>query len=143
VTVVLDTNVLISAFVFPGGAPEAVYRLVLEGRVRLVSSYALLAELGRVLQYTFGWEPDLVEEAVAQVVRIGRIVTPAEPVSIVGADPADNRVLEVAAAAEADVIVSDDHHLLDLGSWRGISILAPADFLAGRGGHGDHRSARG
>jgi pimeloyl-ACP methyl ester carboxylesterase len=49
VRVVLDTNVLISAFVFPGSAPGQVYRRVLEGRVILVTSRPLLSELGRVL----------------------------------------------------------------------------------------------
>ena len=47
--VVADTNVLVSALIFPGGAPEAVYRLALEGGIELVTSRPLLAELGRVL----------------------------------------------------------------------------------------------
>jgi putative PIN family toxin of toxin-antitoxin system len=46
--VVLDTHILISAFIFPGGPPEAAYRAVLDGRVELVTSPPLLAELGRV-----------------------------------------------------------------------------------------------
>lgn len=33
--VVADTNVLVSALIFPGGAPEAVYRLALEGKIDL------------------------------------------------------------------------------------------------------------
>ncbi len=49
VRAVLDTNILMSAFVFPGGAPEAVYRDELEGRLELVTTPPLLAELGRVL----------------------------------------------------------------------------------------------
>lgn len=31
-----DTSVLISAYVFPGGTPEAVFRLALEGRLAVV-----------------------------------------------------------------------------------------------------------
>ena len=31
--VVADTNVLVSALIFPGGPPETVYRLALEGQV--------------------------------------------------------------------------------------------------------------
>ncbi len=43
----------------------------------------------------------------------------------------DNRVLEVAVAGEADVIVTGDRrHLLALGSYVGIPILTPTDFLA-------------
>jgi predicted nucleic acid-binding protein len=38
-------------------------------------------------------------------------------------------ILECAAAAHADVIISGDSHLLDLGQWKEIRILAPADFV--------------
>ncbi len=54
--IVLETDVLISAFVFPGGAPEDVYRLAIERSVDLVTSPPLLAEFGRILSDKFGWE---------------------------------------------------------------------------------------
>lgn len=128
--VVADTNVLVSALIFPGGPPEALYRLVLEGRVDLVTSRSLLTELGRVLAQKFGWEPDRAEEAVAQLIRVAEIVDPKESISDVEADPAHNQVLEAAAAGNATLIVSGDHHLLALGEWRGISIQTPARFVA-------------
>ena len=127
---VLDTNVLISAFNFPGGSPEYVYRFVVEGRLELATSRALLAEFGRILTDKFGWDPDHPEEAVAQVARIASVVKPAEQVQVIAADPADDRVLEAAAEAGADVIVSGDKHLLRLGNWRSIRIISPAHLLA-------------
>ena len=127
--VVADTNVLVSALIFPGGAPEEVYRLVLEGRIELVTSRPLLAELGRVLVEKFGWAPERAEEAVEQVIRVAEIVIPSERVSE-AADPADDRVLEAAAEGSAAVIVSGDGHLLELGTWRDIAIRTPAAFLA-------------
>jgi putative PIN family toxin of toxin-antitoxin system len=130
VRVVADTNVLVSALIFPGGSPEAFYRLVLEGQIELVTSRPLLVELGRVLVDKFGWEPQRAEEAVEQVIRLAEIVEPREAVSELEADPADNRVLEAAAEGGADAIVSGDRHLLGLGSWRGIPIEAPAAFLS-------------
>ena len=126
---VLDTNVLVSAFLFPGGSPEHVYRAALEGMVQLVTSRPLLAELGRVLAGKFGWEEAQVEEAVAQVLRIGTVVRPRRAVSVVAADPADDRVLEAALAGDAEVIVSGDRHLLALRSWQGIDVLDPRAFL--------------
>lgn len=46
-------------------------------------------------------------------------------------DPKDDKYLALAAAGNADVIVSSDlHHLLSMHPWRGIPILSPADFLA-------------
>lgn len=127
---VVDTNVLISAFVFPGGSPEAVYRLALDGSFDLVTSPPLLLELGRVLQQKFEWEPTMAEDAVMQVARIGTIVEPATSVFDIEDDPADNRVLEAAAESNADAVISGDRHLLDLGTWRGIPILPPALFIA-------------
>jgi putative PIN family toxin of toxin-antitoxin system len=129
---ILDTNVLISAYVFPGGTPEAVYRLALEGRLEIGTSRTLLAELGRVLGQKFGWTADRVEAAVAQVARIAMVVEPSEAFQVVIADPADDRVLEAAHAFGADVIVSGDRHLLDLGTWSGIEIISPAGLIARR-----------
>lgn len=128
--IVADTNVLVSALVFPGGAPEAVYRAVIERRVELVTSRPLLSELGRVLQTKFDWEPELVEQAVAQVIRLSTVVEPVEEVDAIKVDPADNRVLEAAAAGEAEMIVSGDRHLLKLGAWRGTPVKAPAEAVA-------------
>lgn len=127
---ILDTNVLISAYVFPGGKPEAVYRLAIEGRLEIGTSRTLLAEFGHVLDRKFGWNPDRVEAAVAQMTRIASVVEPSESVQVVRADPADDRVLEAAHAFGADVIVSGDRHLLDLGTWSGIEIISPAVFIA-------------
>ena len=127
---ILDTNVLISAYVFPGGKPEAVYRLALEGHLEIGTSLTLLAELGRILGQKFGWIPDRVEAAVAQMTRIASVVEPRETVQVVKADPADDRVLEAARAFDAEVIVSGDRHLLDLGTWSEIDIVSPTEFIA-------------
>lgn len=45
------------------------------------------------------------------------------------ADPSDNRILECALAAEAEVTVTGDTHLLSLGSFRDIPIQRVARFL--------------
>lgn len=127
---VFDTNVLISAYVFPGGKPEALYRLVLGGEVELVTTTPLLAEFGRVLQTKFGWEAGRSEEAVRQVARLGNLVEPMETLAAISEDPADDRILEAATAGAVNHIVSGDRHLLRLGSFRGIRIVTVAEFLA-------------
>jgi putative PIN family toxin of toxin-antitoxin system len=129
VKAVFDTSGLISAFVFPGGGPEMVFRAALSGRVALVTSPALLAEFGRVLGTKFSWENHMLEAAVAQVARIGTVVRTQMRVSVIGDDPADDRVLEAAKEGTPDVIVSGDRHLLRLGTWETIRIVRVKDLL--------------
>ena len=128
--VVLDTNVLVSAFVFIGGPPEDVLRLATLGRLQLITSTPLLAELGRLLGAKFGWESARTEAAISQLLGFAEVVEPGESVDDVKEDPSDNRVLEAALAGDAEVIVSGDHHLLDLQIWRGVRVQDPAAFLS-------------
>jgi putative PIN family toxin of toxin-antitoxin system len=129
VRAVFDTNVLVSAFNFPGGVPEDAFRLCVDRRAELITSKVLLAELARILTDKFGWAVDRVARVVDQVSRIGTVIEPKERVSVVVADPDDDRVLEAALASDAEVIVSVDKHLLRLGTWRGIRIVRPAEFV--------------
>jgi len=43
-------------------------------------------------------------------------------------DPKDNKFLELALSANADVIVASDIHLLEMHPFRGLRILQLADF---------------
>ncbi len=126
---VYDTNVLVSAFNFPGGVPEDAFRLCVDRRIELVTSNVLLAEFARILTDKFGWARDRVARAVDQVSRLGTVVTPKERVTVVIADPDDDRVLEAASEAGAHVICSGDKHLLRLVRWREIRILSPAQLV--------------
>ena len=49
---------------------------------------------------------------------------------MIEADPTDDRILECAVAAVAEVIVSGDSHILSLGNFRGIPIMRVAEFLS-------------
>ena len=53
---------------------------------------------------------------------------PLETLHAVAADPEDDRIIECAVAGNADLIVSNDHHLLDLRVYAGIPIVAGPDF---------------
>jgi putative PIN family toxin of toxin-antitoxin system len=45
-------------------------------------------------------------------------------------DPKDNMFLALAAASEAEILVSSDEDLLVLDPWHGVRIMRPAEFLA-------------
>ena len=127
--IVCDTNVLVSGVVF-GGACRSIITLVSEGQVCGFTSAALLSELEDVLaRPKFGLTPQQLAAMMELVRQTFLSVTPMEPTHAVAEDPDDDAVLDAAIAANADVVVSGDDHLRALGTFRGIRIVSPADFM--------------
>jgi uncharacterized protein len=128
--IVCDTNVLVSGILF-GGHPRRILLLAAQGRLTNFTSPVLLREAEDVLKRPkFGLRPGQVASILALFRDTFELVHPSRSVAVIADDPADNRVLEAAAAAAADVIVSGDHHLLDLEAWQGIRVLSPGDLAA-------------
>jgi predicted nucleic acid-binding protein len=48
---------------------------------------------------------------------------------VITEDEPDNRILECALEGDAAVIISGDHHLRRLETFRGIPIMTPRQFL--------------
>lgn len=128
--VVADTNILVSAVQF-GGKPKQLLDLAIDGQVDLAICEAIIAETIRVLSDKFHRTPEWLVETDRQLRVIARFVEPTESLHVIEADPTDDRILECAVAAEAEVIVSGDTHLLGLGSFRGIPIQRVTEFLGG------------
>ncbi len=127
----LDTNVLVSAFVFPGPVPNRVWRLVREGYLTSVTSQAILDEFEGVLARKFQWDARRAREATRHVQYLSTLAEPRITVEIVSENPPDNRILECAVEGRANFIVTGDHrHLLLLKVFRGIRLVPPAQLLA-------------
>lgn len=128
--IVLDTNVLISALVFPDSKPDQILDCIRQGKIDLVLSPFILSEFGRVLQEKFGFAKRDADASVRAVRVMARVITPDERISVIRDKEDDNRILECAVAAQADFLVTGDkQHLLPLGTYRGVQIVAPAQFL--------------
>ena len=56
-------------------------------------------------------------------------VEPKLKLHVVNEDAEDNKILECALAAGADIIVSGDKHLLKLGKFRKTRIITPREFF--------------
>ena len=127
--IVCDTNILISGILF-GGKPRKILSLCASGTVINCISPDILKEVEEVLSRSkFG----LKEKQVYEIIRLFRntftLVSPDRRLSVVAADPDDNRILEAALSAEADAIVSGDTHLLDLVNCNGIPVISADTFL--------------
>jgi len=126
---VADTNVYISAILF-GGKSEEIRKLAREGKVELLISEAMLAEIAGVLKRKFNWLDWQISEVIKDMRAITTLITPAFILSVIKEDEPDNRVLECAVEGQASYIVSgDEHHLQPLKEYEGITILSPTQFL--------------
>lgn len=130
----LDTNVVASGLLW-NGAPAQLIDAARAGDLELFTSRTLLAELARILSRVkfskaiaaTGFPCD---ELVLGYAELAIVLNPAPVPPTVLADPDDDHVLACAVAAEADMIVSGDRHLLDLGGgYQGIPIVTPAEAL--------------
>ncbi len=127
---VCDTNTLISGFLWRGNEYELL-KSILNRQAILFTSPALLLEFSRVLNYErlrpFVLNPT---DVINKLTQIAVVVNPREYVKIVKEDPADDRVLECAIAANVDYIVSGDkRHLLKLKKFREIPIVTTKAIL--------------
>jgi len=128
---VLDTNVLVSGL-FWLGAPHDLIEQVRHGSLSIITSPALLSELGDVIRRPklasilrrLDTTPDEVLEVLAQMVEV---VDPAPLTLRISRDPDDDAILALAVAARAELIVSGDTDLLSLGSHAGIPIVVAAE----------------
>lgn len=127
--VVCDTNVLISGIRF-GGNARRILELIARGTIINVASADILREAERVLlRPKFGLTHSQVLGSLEAFRDVFELVSPCIAVDAIVSDPSGNRILEAALQADAKFIISGDNHLLELGSWRGVRILAPAEFL--------------
>jgi putative PIN family toxin of toxin-antitoxin system len=132
VRLVLDTNTLVSGVITAGGPPRRLIDAVRAEVVQLCSSAHLLAELLDVLSRDkFRTRLAAVDLSPGEIVhdlrRIAVIVAPATVARVVAEDPDDDHVLACAVTGRADLIVTGDRHLINLGAhYNDIPIVTPA-----------------
>lgn len=127
--VVLDTNVLLSALGFPGEI-RRIWVLVEERRFHLLTSSFIIDEFRRNLTAKARISGIAADLLVEEVRTHATEVYPAIRISAIRRKDSDNRILECAVEARADVLVTGNmQDLRPLGAFRGISILTPREFL--------------
>jgi putative PIN family toxin of toxin-antitoxin system len=127
VRVFLDTNVLISAFATRGICRELVARVVREHEFQ--TSEVVIKEVRRVLKRKLKVDDATTDETEA-FLRNFHVETRIEKLPDVSInDKSDLDVLGSAVAARAEIFITGDRELLELGkSIRGLEILDPRGF---------------
>ncbi len=129
--IVIDASTLVSAAFRRDGVPARAVRAALQSN-RLAVSETTMAELFDVLarpRLARFLDPELRDELLGQLDALAIFFSPTEAVTECR-DAKDDKYLELALAAGAEIIVSSDDDLLVLHPWRGLRVLRPADYLA-------------
>ncbi len=130
--VVLDSNLIISALITGVGVPARVLEAWRRGRFHLVLSEEQLEELRRVMRYE-RVRPLISSQAAG--VLLNELRAHAHMLADLphvdrSPDPADNFLLAMAQAGEADVLVTGDKHdLLSLKAFQRTRIITARQFL--------------
>lgn len=125
--VVLDTNVLVSSFLFGGNPRDVLFKVITKGIVG-VTSPVLLAELIDTLGKKFEISQSDLRLVEAEMRDNFEIVYPAKEIFVVR-DVGDNKVLEAAIEGKCDFIVTGDKDLLSLKEYGKIRIVSASEFL--------------
>ena len=135
--IVLDTNVVVSAGIKPGGVPaKLLFEWVLDGRVQVVtcpwvaSEYRAVTQRAKFRRYKFPpqWLDFLIEESL-------RLPDPGVW-PLPGPDPKDEPMLALAHTAGAWLVTGNLKHLPEA-IRAGVTVVSPAAYLALLEGRGE------
>jgi uncharacterized protein len=135
VKLLLDTNVLVAAFVARGVCGDLLEHCVRQHIV--ISSQPLLDELREVLQRKFHQRAIDVRSAFQLFEETFTLGTPGALEPPVCRDSDDDVVLATALAGECAAIITGDEDLLVLDLFRGIRVLATSAFWKWESEHGE------
>ncbi len=133
---VLDSSVLVSAFLTPHGFVVRLLRDPARSRYQLCLSDAILTETAETLlakstlrRYAAYTDED-VRDFVRWLLTQAEMATDVPVLRVVLNDPKDDPIIAAAVAAKADYLITGDRaHLLPIGEYQGIRIIGPRAFL--------------
>lgn len=122
--VVFDTNVLIDGFADDFSASAQLIDAVRNQGLEAVVTPAVKREYQRILERLIN-DP-AYQDRIYNFLYAAQEVK-AYPVDVNIDDPEDYKILEAAAGGNADLVVSSDRHLLDIGNLGKIRIVTPQE----------------
>ena len=124
--VFLDTNVLVSAMATRGLCAD-VLREILTSH-QLIVSIPLFNELRRVLRQKLRIPDELIDDAIEMLQQDAHFATPSTLSDVKVRDKDDLMILSSALDGSADLLVTGDKELLNLGKIRDMEIVSPRGF---------------
>lgn len=132
---VVDTTVLISAFLTAGGVAGQVLRQAYQGAFTLCLAREIIEETSsrllrrRNIRRSYHYADERVHRYCRDLETVARLVGDLPEVHAVERDPNDDMIIACALEARADYIVTRDKDLLTLGTYEKIRMVTPEVFM--------------
>jgi putative PIN family toxin of toxin-antitoxin system len=126
--VVFDTNIFISAFIFPNSQAEKAIIKIINDIDLLIISKEIIDEILSVLALKFSREKEEISRLAVYISDIARIVNPQISINVLSDEP-DNRIIECAISGNADFIITGDKKMLALKNYGQIKIISLKNYL--------------
>jgi putative PIN family toxin of toxin-antitoxin system len=131
---VVDSTVLVSAFLSKQGAAAAFLARGVARAFTCMLAVEIIEETQRALHYPhirerYTYTDEEIEAYGRYLLATFQIVTDLPPLAGVVRDPNDDMILACAVAAQASHVVTRDRDLLTLGTYEGMTMITPEAFL--------------
>jgi len=134
-TIVVDTNVVVSGLLKPGTKPELVLMLVFDKEYKICQlclSDEILTEYQRVLTYGKFREhldQNKIKRFLSELKKHSLRVIPRVSVNVLKDDPSDNKFLACSLEAKADFLITGNIKHFRFKKFHDTRIVSPAKFL--------------
>ena len=125
--VVLDTNILVSAFFWEGNERKILLKCK-KRKLNSITSLEILNELEKVLKIKFRIPENIARDYSKEILYFSEIVFPLGELDIIKEDPTDNIILETALIGNANILITGNKHLLKLKKYKSVKILQAKDI---------------
>ena len=129
--VILDTNVIVSAFLKPESNPALILSLFLEGYLTVCLCEEIWTEYREVLKRRKFQKLDheSIDKFFSIIKEKALWAVPRASVEILKSDPADNKFLACALEAKADYLITGNTRHFLFKKFHGTRIIIPKDFI--------------
>lgn len=126
--VVVDTNVLISAAILPKSKPAQLLEMLLERFVIAQSADTWTEFEAKIHLSKFDKYLDNEQRLRFMILlaQVSKFFDPKEHIAI-SRDKADDKFISLALVAKANMVISGDIDLKEIGAYQGIKIFAPSE----------------